>query len=358
MTPPLPYRFERLTPQEVVQGNRIFQKDPGLSFQLGDHAYALKIEPNNAQTQPADSYKAVVRMDERICFELFPEEKLLAMTLAKVASVEDFNSMPSEIRAIALEAALENLLERIEHFSGAKATIETVDSALEPRPSKACLGFTLTRTSDGTQSCGSIETDEVGLEWLTARLGRLPGSRFRQFNHLPLFGRIVVGSLDLSVAELEDLAPLDMLLCESAGTWENRDIRIHYGENLTIIGRLHPPDQVFIHNLITQNGKRSSMPEAEPATTAQPQEILSDIPITLVFEIGQTQMAMGELAQLQPGYTFQLSEPLDISQPVTIRANGVAVGKGAIVQIGDTLGVRIQSFSADNSMTVEQQTTI
>lgn len=340
-----------------MRGNRIFQKDPGLSFQLGDHAYALKIEPGNEQVRPEISYKAVVRMDERICFELFPEEKLLAMTLDRVASVEDFNIMPPEIRAIALEAALENLLERMEHFSGAKATIETVDNSREPHPSRSSLGFTLTRTADGSQSRGSIQTDELGFEWLTARLGRLPGSRFRQFNHLPLFGRMVIGSVNLSLAELEDLAPLDMLICESAGSWKDRDISIHYGENLTISGRLDPPDQVIIHNVITQNGKRSSMPEAEPATTPPPQEVLSDIPVNLVFEIGQTQMAMGELAQLQPGYTFQLSEPLDISQPVTIRANGVPVGTGAIVQIGDTLGVRIQNFSADNSTTVEPQTT-
>lgn len=353
LTPSAPYRFKRLTPQDVVRRNRIYKKDPGLSFQLGSHTYALKVEPGDMGPPLTASYRAMVRIDERNCFELFPEDKLLALMLTDIVSVEAFDNLPPEIRGIALEAALENFLEQIEHFSGAKATIASVDGPNEADPSKSNIGFTLTRPEDGVQCRGAIQTDETGFEWLTARLSRLPGKRFRQFKNLPLFGCIEIGRTDLTFAELMDLAPLDLLLCGSSGTWGERDIRIRYGNHLTLSGRLNATDRVLIQNIMIKNGARSSMPEAESATTTQVQEAIAGIPVTLVFEIGQTQMALGEFAQLQPGYIFQPSEPLEINRPVTIRANGVAVGSGDIVQIGDTLGIRIQHFSADTTMASE-----
>ena len=58
---------------------------------------------------------------------------------------------------------------------------------------------------------------------------------------------------------------------------------------------------------------------------------------------------MGELGQLQPGYTFKLSKAVERDRPVTIKANGVPVGGGENVQIDDRLGIRIQSLCDDDS---------
>lgn len=339
----------------MVRRNRIFRKDPGLSFRLGAHTYAVKVEPGDMHRPFTDSYRACVRMDEGICFDLYPEEKLLAMTLADIVPINDFDGLPPEIRGVALEAALENLLERIEHFSGANATIETVGDKQNPDPSRPALCCTLTRTADGAQCRGALHTDEIGLEWLTAQLGRLPGKCFHEFKHLSFSGRIEIGRVDLTLTELGDLAPFDILVADADGALAERDIKIHCGTGLTLAGKLKSPDQVLIHNLIMNDGERLSMPPSEPPATVQTQDAIRDIPVTLVFEIGQTEVTIGELSQLQPGYTFQLSESLDIARPVTIRANGVAVGRGDIVQMGNTLGIRIREFSADTPVAAEYQ---
>jgi type III secretion system YscQ/HrcQ family protein len=338
----------------VVWRNRLFRKDPGLSFQLDTHVYTLNFEPGDVPPPATDGYRAMVRMDERIGITVIPEEKLLAMMLVKIVSLEGFGHLPEDIRGVALEAALESLLERIDHFSGAHSTIVGVCDTPTPETPVATLGFRLTRTQDGAQCRGWIQSDAVGLDWLTARVDRLPGKRFRTFSHLPLTARIEIGRVKMSFTEMDSLSPLDILLPEGGGALGEREVQIHCGQSLTLAGRLAAPDRVLIQNIISDNGVRLKMPPSRPATAAPQESNLSDIPVTLVFEIGQTQLTMGELSQLQPGYTFQLSEPLDIDRPVTIRANGVAVGRGDIVQIDDTLGIRIHDFN-DNSASAAGQ---
>jgi type III secretion protein Q len=52
---------------------------------------------------------------------------------------------------------------------------------------------------------------------------------------------------------------------------------------------------------------------------------------------------VGELAALAPGHTLETAASLDA--PVTLKANGRAVGKGRLVEVGDRLGVMIVSLS-------------
>ncbi|WP_242111939.1 type III secretion system cytoplasmic ring protein SctQ [Luteimonas aquatica] len=68
------------------------------------------------------------------------------------------------------------------------------------------------------------------------------------------------------------------------------------------------------------------------------------LPVQLVFDIGQIEMTVGDLASLQPGYVFALPSHLEGAN-VTIRANGSRAGRGEIVAVGDTLGVRLLSWA-------------
>jgi type III secretion protein Q len=69
-----------------------------------------------------------------------------------------------------------------------------------------------------------------------------------------------------------------------------------------------------------------------------------DLPVALEFDLGRVQMSMGELAALQPGYVFALPTHLQGAN-VIIRANGHVAGRGEVVAVGDTLGVRLLSWS-------------
>ena len=69
---------------------------------------------------------------------------------------------------------------------------------------------------------------------------------------------------------------------------------------------------------------------------------LDDLPVRLVFEFGRAELSLGELQGLAPGALVPLARPLD--EPIDIMANGRRLGRGALVRIGDSLGVRIVSI--------------
>jgi type III secretion protein Q len=70
---------------------------------------------------------------------------------------------------------------------------------------------------------------------------------------------------------------------------------------------------------------------------------MDDLPVRLVFEVGRVELSLGELQRLAPGAVVPLGRPPD--EPLDIMANGRRLGRGALVQIGDSLGVRIVSVA-------------
>lgn len=69
-----------------------------------------------------------------------------------------------------------------------------------------------------------------------------------------------------------------------------------------------------------------------------------NLPVQVDFHLGSMQLTVGELANLQPGYVFTLPVQVEGAN-VDIRANGQRVGRGELVAVGDTLGVRLVSWS-------------
>lgn len=68
-----------------------------------------------------------------------------------------------------------------------------------------------------------------------------------------------------------------------------------------------------------------------------------NLPVQLAFDIGRLEVSVGDLASLQPGYVFALPAQLQGAN-VTIRANGRTAGRGEVVAVGDTIGVRLLAW--------------
>ena len=72
---------------------------------------------------------------------------------------------------------------------------------------------------------------------------------------------------------------------------------------------------------------------------------LDDLPVRLVFELGRVELSLGELQRLAPGALVPLARAVD--EPLDIMANGRRLGRGTLVQIGESLGVRIVSLAGN-----------
>ena len=66
---------------------------------------------------------------------------------------------------------------------------------------------------------------------------------------------------------------------------------------------------------------------------------LDDLPVKLVFELGRLDLSLREVRKLGPGAIVPLHRPVEESLDVI--ANGRRIGRGTLVQIGDSLGVRL-----------------
>ena len=85
-------------------------------------------------------------------------------------------------------------------------------------------------------------------------------------------------------------------------------------------------------------------PETNPSTADEqgpsiaPAE-LDEVRVELRFEVGELGVTVGVIRSLQPGYVFELESNLEC--PVVIRANGLRLATGRLVQVGTRLGVLI-----------------
>jgi flagellar motor switch protein FliN/FliY len=77
-------------------------------------------------------------------------------------------------------------------------------------------------------------------------------------------------------------------------------------------------------------------------------ERFSDVQVDISVEIGRVTMSIGDMLQLGPGSVVELDR--DISEPVTVMAQGVRIASGEVVVINDRFAVRITEVSSDDSV--------
>ena len=90
----------------------------------------------------------------------------------------------------------------------------------------------------------------------------------------------------------------------------------------------------------------AEFPEAAPRRSAMRASLerFSDVQVEISVEIGRVTMSLGEMLQLGPGAVVELDR--EITEPVTITAQGVRIASGEVVVINDRFAVRITEVSS------------
>jgi flagellar motor switch protein FliM len=101
---------------------------------------------------------------------------------------------------------------------------------------------------------------------------------------------------------------------------------------------------------VTITGMKQSKTASRTDLTVHPNEL----PVRLTFELSRIELSFAELQELQPGYVFSLA---DGGPAIAIFANGVAVGSGELVRIGDHLGVRVVEWFEDSPAASQERGT-
>jgi flagellar motor switch/type III secretory pathway protein FliN len=123
------------------------------------------------------------------------------------------------------------------------------------------------------------------------------------------------------------------------------------GQRLTVCGPLtrgappHPPTsrRPAMHSPADADDTNAAL-AANPDDDASPpadNTLFDAVPVALEFHIGHLTLPFGDLAaELAEGRIFDLGEPLG-TQSVSVRAGGVELARGELLQVGDALAVRI-----------------
>lgn len=77
----------------------------------------------------------------------------------------------------------------------------------------------------------------------------------------------------------------------------------------------------------------------EPKKETAPLATVESVPLHLVIELGRVQMTLAKLRLLEPGQMLDLE--MKPEEGVNLVLNGVCVGRGELLRMGETLGVRI-----------------
>ena len=191
-----------------------------------------------------------------------------------------------------------------------------------------------------------LHTDSLGLLLISgfiAALGR--PAAVHDASHLPVPLQLCLGETDLPLKRLYALRRGDVVFLtrpfiqnqqqlylrneSPKGPWWGISTRLE-GTTLHI---LQAP-QVMITSDPSLATSESDAGDAELS--------IDQIPIRLSFDVGSKVVSLQELQTMQPGQTLDLGRPLQ--EYVTVRANGVVVGTGQLVEIDGRLGVSIASL--------------
>jgi flagellar motor switch/type III secretory pathway protein FliN len=208
-------------------------------------------------------------------------------------------------------------------------------------------GFTVLR-DDGTLAVnGIVNFDASALRELTTRDAYgvpRPQPLLRSvLTRLPL----ILDEFDTTPTELASLTPGAVVRLDNR-TLSQRAARLTVPAGqvrlVVDVSGVQATVAALISNLIEGDTMSDSPAPADamsPGTpTSAPNVQIGAVPVRLMFSAGRVTLPYGALADIGPGYVFELDKRLD-DRTITMYANDVPVAVGELVTIGDLVGVRL-----------------
>jgi flagellar motor switch/type III secretory pathway protein FliN len=155
---------------------------------------------------------------------------------------------------------------------------------------------------------------------------------------------LVAGLTDLTIAELRQIKLGQGVIFDTTLLNQGRVIA-RVGER-PIATCTVSPGRAVVERAFEEAGvallvgwKRDTGPEDNMTDELTQDTSLDSIKVRLNFELGRTEISLADLSKLTPGHVFAL--PARPDEAIDVTVGGRIVARGAIVQIGPQLGVRI-----------------
>lgn len=344
-------RFPRVDKTAALALNRMYGRR---------HAAALEFQSEKYQAQ-WDFEQRTVPHSRAYRFSLGEHVGCIGLDMLAESMLlgERFSDLlPRELRYLLLADALQPWVQSTEKVMGQRFEWNP-PAASEPEPSAADIEraalFRLTKEGEAGGRCGGFIRfdDSAAMELAATSMNALlapPTPRTLGWLQFPLsFG---IGTTRLTLKELKsievgDIVSVDERPLSSEGMLV--EARIKGNPGIDIIGQVKGFNitvKQWKVQTMTQgnpNAPDSSIESSGPHAPNVPPDNLGGLEVPLRFEIGDLSVSLADLKHLQPGFIFELPQPISHGT-VRILAHGNLLGTGYLVAIGDRLGVRVTAF--------------
>lgn len=288
----------------------------------------------------------------RLCLDTAAERMLLGVPGAA-------ESLPELLRYALLADACAPLANALAAVQADPLTWQPGATGWPSNPSAFGLMLTAAGDDDGGETTTAFTAvlqldNPERLSRLAHALPVLPPDTGPQFAALPVPIAVRIGTTTIAVGDTRGIVPGDIVSIEH---WQSQAggflvrcgtgrrgahwMALAEGRRVTALQDLNIKDGAHMEATDTLGMPH---PDAAPSSLAQ----LDELEVELRFEVGGLALPLAELRTVRTGFVFELPQPLRQSE-VRIVANGVRIGTGTLIAVGNRLGVRVTTFAAGDA---------
>ncbi len=339
-----PFRAPAFSPLEAHVFNVLCTRAQPWAVPLADRACTLEAAAFAVPFRPVCAFD--VPCGERTWRGELGSLRFLALHPA-LADVPPEAALPPNLQLAVLELLAAPLLDRMQAFMETPLAIRDARMTDAEEPAFCAVPLTL-RVPEASAPAGFIPVpirlclpDRESALGLAERLDRLPRRRTKGgAAAVPIPVSLEAGRMRLVLNELAGLEQDDILLPETYPAREGLlTLRLCAASHARTFACTVEGAAATITSV--DSVLEEPMPEATQTADAAPSERADtgELEVTLTFELERRLMTVRDVETLAPGYTFAFGG--DALAPVTLRANGKAIGTGRLVDLDGTLGVQV-----------------
>jgi type III secretion protein Q len=325
-----------VSPDHITAFNALYRRRAPVTIEIGGQSFSIEAvwpTPNPVDQRLGTVAFTIGGVPAELCIPI----SAIDAGIAKADTAAAVEQLAPAHAALLLELAFADTLEWLEGRLGERIEIGSVERR---NTAAATPSFSLVVADKEKKLSVTIDIEDSAA---ISRLGHLLDELAQEKPQIPAEFPLPVclwrDVLTISLGDLQSLQPDDVVLLEeqeSAAMLVIAD-RFYAPVGLTAEG----PELLAVPVAIAGSKWEWTMNQntSPPADQTLEESSLDELPVALVFELGRTAMPLGEVRQLAPGAIVQLADLP--RETVDIVANGKRVGRGEIVRIGESLGVRI-----------------
>lgn len=329
--------LERLRPADVAMANLLIRKVWGIPLSLGERKFRLSFRGYERQGQAASGGNGVELETSGVSCRFWMAASLIGEAVSPWVDSADFVELPTALQLGVMEAVLGHHLDTLGRMFRMPIALTRIGLPAAAEAVQPCWVFDLREQgAEAASFTVRLAASSPGLMRLEDVILDSPDDRRRRhLARLPVPLDLEAARMVVSVEEMRALEPGDVLCPGFERSGGCSYLRVAGGHRIKV---QLDGDRAVVEGAWMKDEAVEDVENVEETFS------VDEVQIGLSFELGRVQVTLKELAAMQPGYVLLL--PGVGMSDVTIRANGRRVGRGELVQVGETLGVRIVELSA------------